>query len=60
MATSQTLGSITVSAGIAMAPRNGSDEESIVAAADEALYASKRQGRDRVTIAWHDTPVVTG
>jgi diguanylate cyclase (GGDEF)-like protein len=40
---------ITVSMGVASFPDNAGDPEAIVAAADEALYASKRAGRDRVT-----------
>ena len=42
---------ITVSMGVASFPDNAGDPEAIVAAADEALYASKRGGRDRVTIS---------
>jgi GGDEF domain-containing protein len=49
---------VTVSAGVATGPRNGIDEESLVGAADEALYASKREGRDRITLAWRDVPTV--
>ena len=33
------------------APGEGSDGEGLIAAADEALYESKRAGRDRVTLA---------
>lgn len=40
---------VTVSGGTATFPMNGSDAVSLVAAADEALYTSKRTGRDRVT-----------
>jgi diguanylate cyclase (GGDEF)-like protein len=38
---------ITVSAGIAEAPANAGDDDQLVAAADAALYAAKREGRDR-------------
>ena len=37
--------------GVASFPDNAGDPEAIVAAADEALYGSKRAGRDRVTIS---------
>ena len=38
---------VTVSAGVATYPLHGGDGESLVAAADEALYRAKRAGRDR-------------
>lgn len=40
---------VTVSAGIATFPINGQDPVSVVTAADEALYESKRAGRNCVT-----------
>jgi two-component system, cell cycle response regulator len=40
---------ITASAGVATFPVHAADPESLVKAADEALYESKRAGRDRVT-----------
>lgn len=40
---------VTVSGGIATFPMDGPDAVELVAAADEALYTSKRTGRDRVT-----------
>lgn len=45
------LQGVTVSAGIATMPFNATDGISLVAAADEALYESKRSGRDRYTIS---------
>jgi diguanylate cyclase (GGDEF)-like protein len=42
---------LTVSIGAATFPRDGGTAEEIVQAADNALYASKRAGRDRVEIA---------
>jgi diguanylate cyclase (GGDEF)-like protein len=40
---------ITASAGVATFPIHASDAHSLIKAADEALYESKRGGRDRVT-----------
>jgi two-component system cell cycle response regulator len=45
------LKGVTLSAGIATMPANADQSESLVAAADEALYESKRGGRDRYTIS---------
>ncbi|HEX9992078.1 MAG TPA: GGDEF domain-containing protein [Acidimicrobiales bacterium] len=41
------LGGITVSAGVATLPRRGGSPQQLLAAADVALYQSKRDGRDR-------------
>lgn len=46
-----TVTKVTLSAGVATASSSAPDEASLVAAADEALYVSKRSGRDRVTLA---------
>jgi diguanylate cyclase (GGDEF)-like protein len=43
--------SVTVSIGLASFPSDGRDGDTLVRAADEALYASKRTGRNRVTAA---------
>jgi diguanylate cyclase (GGDEF)-like protein len=40
---------VTVSAGVATFPLDASDPAALIKAADEALYASKRNGRNRVT-----------
>ena len=40
---------ITASAGVATFPVHAVDPQSLIKAADEALYESKRSGRDRVT-----------
>jgi diguanylate cyclase (GGDEF)-like protein len=41
---------VTVSAGIATYPVGAADETELIERADDALYASKRRGRNRVTI----------
>ncbi len=45
---------VTVSVGVANNPRNGDTFDTLVEAADRALYAAKQAGRDRVMVA--DTP----
>ena len=42
---------ITVSLGVATAPEHGMEARALIGAADEALYASKQAGRNRVTLA---------
>ena len=42
---------ITVSIGVSGYPEDGRDAEEILNLADDALYASKAQGRDRITAA---------
>ena len=42
---------ITISIGIAVAPRHGDSIKALVAAADEALYRAKETGRNRVCMA---------
>lgn len=42
---------VTVSVGVALAPHHGTDVATVVAMADEALYAAKRGGRDQVRLA---------
>jgi diguanylate cyclase (GGDEF)-like protein/PAS domain S-box-containing protein len=46
----QTLGTITVSAGIATFPAHGANAEDLIRAADEALYRAKKAGRDCICI----------
>jgi diguanylate cyclase (GGDEF)-like protein len=43
---------VTVSVGMAIFPGDGGDPAALTAAADRALYAAKRGGRDRVVAAW--------
>jgi diguanylate cyclase (GGDEF)-like protein/PAS domain S-box-containing protein len=42
------LGTITVSAGVAAAPEHGSTAHDLLRSADDALYAAKQGGRDRL------------
>ena len=46
----QTLGMVTVSAGIAQIPEYGATTEALLQAADKALYAAKQAGGDRIVI----------
>lgn len=41
-------GTVTASVGVTQSPTKGFTPESLIAAADEALYRAKREGRDRV------------
>jgi len=45
------LGPITISIGVAAFPDHGGDGETLIKAADGALYHAKREGRDRVSVA---------
>ena len=46
----QTLGKVTLSAGIAQAPENGTTASQLLRAADEALYTAKQNGRNCIVI----------
>ena len=46
----QVAGMITLSAGIAQAPEHGTTANELLQAADEAVYAAKQAGRDRIVI----------
>jgi len=46
----QTLGTITISAGIASFPTHGSTLEDLMRCADEALYRAKNSGRDCISV----------
>lgn len=47
----QVLDSVTLSIGVAAFPEHGSTTEQILRMADQSLYQSKTEGRDRVTVA---------
>jgi diguanylate cyclase (GGDEF)-like protein len=50
-ADAQPLGFVSVSVGVACYPVDGQTPEAVLQSADEALYASKQNGRNRVTTA---------
>ena len=52
----QVLGRITVSIGISVFPDNGGNAEELLRAADQALYAAKNEGRDRITLSGAEVP----
>jgi diguanylate cyclase (GGDEF)-like protein/PAS domain S-box-containing protein len=46
----QPLGSITMSGGVVTFPEHGSMSSALLSAADQCLYESKSNGRDRITL----------
>lgn len=46
----RSLPAVTVSVGLAFAPEHGTDLETVIQAADLALYEAKRSGRDRLVM----------
>jgi diguanylate cyclase (GGDEF)-like protein len=48
------LGPVSLSLGVGLYPYHGRTRDSLLAAADEALYKAKQGGRDRVVIAHAD------
>lgn len=53
----QSLGSVTISAGIAAFPGHSDKSEELVHMADMALYRAKKEGRDRVVVGEEQQPV---
>jgi two-component system cell cycle response regulator len=47
---------LTVSIGVASFPTHGSTRDALLACADGAMYASKRRGKNRVSIAGEQAP----
>ena len=45
------LGRITASFGVAVFPDNADGPDSMLRAADEALYTAKNEGRDRIVVS---------
>ncbi|MDB5905498.1 MAG: hypothetical protein JWM26_4376 [Betaproteobacteria bacterium] len=50
------LGSVTASLGVAVFPDHGSDVETLIRAADAALYQAKAAGRNRVVVYSAEAP----
>ncbi|OFZ19096.1 MAG: hypothetical protein A2X94_10120 [Bdellovibrionales bacterium GWB1_55_8] len=46
----QPLGRVTVSVGVSSFPAHGANDEAVLQAADQALYKSKKSGRNQVTL----------
>ena len=53
----QLLGAVSVSMGVALFPDHGKTMGEVIRASDQALYCSKREGRDRVSV-WAPESVV--
>jgi len=47
------VGRVTISIGVALWPQDGESASEVIRRADEALYASKQAGRNRITL-WRD------
>ena len=47
----QTLGTITISIGVATFPNHGGTWGSVLKVADDALYEAKKAGKNRVAVA---------
>lgn len=53
---SEGLHGITISIGVAMYPQHSDSAETLLRAADRALYEAKHQGRNRIVVARHAAP----
>lgn len=49
----QPLGKVSVSIGVARFPENGNTPDEVLKSADEAVYQSKKNGRNQITSAAH-------
>ena len=47
----KTLGTVSLSVGIAVFPEHGETSQQVLSAADAALYQAKDNGRDQVVVA---------
>jgi diguanylate cyclase (GGDEF)-like protein len=54
----QTISGISASFGVAQWPGHGNGEQDLLSAADRALYAAKKAGRNQVMIAEVVTPAL--
>ena len=54
------LPKITISLGLALYPQHGDDGETLMQAADLALYDAKHTGRDRLAVAGGESPPIKG
>lgn len=50
----------TASIGVASCPEHGRDLKELVHAADQAMYAAKKGGRDRIVTATLESPIAAG
>jgi diguanylate cyclase (GGDEF)-like protein len=53
----QPMGRLTISGGVAAYPETGSDSTELLQRADEALYAAKNSGRNRIVVAPQKTQI---
>jgi len=56
----QAMGAITLSMGVAAFPTHATNAETLVKAADDALYRAKKEGRDRIVLAECKLPTLNG
>jgi diguanylate cyclase (GGDEF)-like protein/PAS domain S-box-containing protein len=55
----QSLGTVTISAGIAVFPKHSDNSEGLIHIADLALYRAKKEGRNRVVVSEQPEAVST-